>query len=430
MASRFSSLVFLSIWALCQSLPGLSAIPNPLTDRDKLIKPRGGDDPFERPALRLTKVRVAVKNTQLIKTDFPETMDMNNAQMDQWLIKQAGYMSKSQIIHGVKNRTNTDIPCAEFEKEKTALHPHGYGRAMVLPVTSPDGKLRLLDIKGTGAANPQLGSHENGLATLEEGLREFAFESLVSRVFDKEHSLHPKNPIEHTIGTYAVLDPGFDVILNSQARAPAALIVRQAHTRSTEPHSFLKTKDALRIEKILRNYGITSVSSNLKKSVMNIQGSKQGAVVDFGSYNVRDQFNDEISLCGEKMLPLAIQDTFHGLGEGVRTVNEIFTAIRSQKETQAALIPTVLRPGDPGYISTPDLLKQIPVNLWGRLDENSPWVKGGRYPVGFDISTIYFRWLADQFNNKKISQEMIKEAMDNIITRADPLVYLMQLKLE
>jgi hypothetical protein len=86
---------------------------------------------------------------------------------------------------------------------------HRYGRAVVSPVLNDTGEeIGLYDLKGAGSRDPsnRAGGHTNGMASVGEGVREFAHEKLFSRLFHVLDSPH------RTIGIYAILDLGFQII--------------------------------------------------------------------------------------------------------------------------------------------------------------------------------------------------------------------------
>jgi hypothetical protein len=164
----------------------------------------------------------------------------------------------------------------------TALRPADYGRALVF---QPEPGV-LIDVKGSGALAPQQESHGNGLATLGEAIREYAYEHLVNKVF--EHA----QTGDRTVGHYAVIDAGFDVKQHDGRIDPAGLILRQAHSRATGDLSALSNSDTKRIEMTLRRYGITSAGAyqNDPYDRLNLQGTKDGAVLDFGGFLVMPKF--------------------------------------------------------------------------------------------------------------------------------------------
>jgi hypothetical protein len=162
-----------------------------------------------------------------------------------------------------------------------ALRPRDYGRALVYETGSDGGTSGLIDAKGTGSLAPGVGGHSNGLATLGEVIREFLYEKLVRTIF--VHSGSGLETVEH----YAVIDWGFDVIHDNGMRDPAGMILRQAHSRIRERYSGFEDAAAKRVELTLRPYGLTSAGAyrvGEDREMINVQGTKDGAVLDFGGF--------------------------------------------------------------------------------------------------------------------------------------------------
>lgn len=262
-------------------------IADPVRDVKQFNSPR------PETAYKIQGVKVVVADYALIRQDFSETKSWTDSQIDQWLIDSVGYIAGQQTF---ANAVNTPI---HLEKKSNrvvsqrAFRPFGYGRALVFKVGSG-----YIDVKGAGSASPRQQSHGNGLATTYEALREFIFEKKVQQVFTDA-----KLP-NHTVGGYAVLDYGFNVIHNDGSQSPAGAILRQAHTRLSEDeirqngNTFLSADESLKIEMALRRYGITSSgegywrkwNGTLIRDVVNIQGNDKGEIVDFGPYRVRSRF--------------------------------------------------------------------------------------------------------------------------------------------
>lgn len=138
----------------------------------------------------------------------------------------------------------------------------------------------LIDVKGSGAKSPKQTDHANGLASLGEVIREFSYEQLVHKLFQHSQSG------QRSVGHYAVIDAGFDVKFGDGRQDRAGLILRQAHTRAPGDKSSLGIKAAVKIEKVLRRYGITSAGAYQEEpyDALNIQGTKDGALLDFGGF--------------------------------------------------------------------------------------------------------------------------------------------------
>ncbi len=114
------------------------------------------------------------------------------------------------------------------------------------------------------------------LASLGEAIREYGYERLVNEIFKQS-----KSGLE-TVRNYAVLDLGFDIKNQEGTTSRAGMVLRQAHERSSGAYSLIDNERALKIEKLLRRYGVTSAGAHRNKwpyEWLNIQGTKDGAVM-------------------------------------------------------------------------------------------------------------------------------------------------------
>ncbi len=230
----------------------------------------------------LTQAKVVVANYELLRKDFSHLKHFSNEQWDQWLIKNAGYISTEQQK---QTYVNTQIP-ANLEQYKMGLRPMAYRRAAIFRGDNNE----MLDIKGVGtqdAPGPLGKDHSNGLLSVGEGIREFLYEMVVDKIFQ-----HSQSGFE-TVGNYAVLSAGFEIKNLDGSSSPAGLLVRQAHKRSEYPLQMLSDSASIAVEKIIRLYGLTSAGAHHLKyqfDLMNVQGSSSGAVIDFGGFLSLDHF--------------------------------------------------------------------------------------------------------------------------------------------
>lgn len=262
----------------------------PLTNIAQVIEHYGEHRVKEERLYRLKRAQIVIADYQLIRRDFPSVAHLSNSQIDQWLLDQSAYISPDQARQTV---VNTKIPILE-DNYRVAYRPHGYGRAHIFQASSPNSQavMGLIDAKGTGAIFPSQKSHANGVATLGEAIREYLYEGLIRRVlFDSglEHEYR-------TVGSYAVIDAGFEVIHADGTTSPAGLYLRQAHDRSTLPGAWLNGDQRTRIQSLFHRYGIDPN--------MNIQGTRSGlGIFDFGHYIVRD---DLPSLDSSRAIPFEL----------------------------------------------------------------------------------------------------------------------------
>ncbi len=232
---------------------------------------------------RVKSAKVVLADYGLIRNDFPSVHGLSEAQIDHWLLQKTAYISDSQLH---VDSVNTPI---ELTGETAIAHrPLHYGRAVVFT----GGPLELIDAKGVGVAPgrlPFLEGHANGLATLGEATREFLYEKLVQTAL-----IHAGAHVE-TIGHYAVIDFGFNVIHQDGTESPAGLILRQAHKRRASNSSLFEAAEARAVELQLRPYGITTAGAyrvNYEMEWLNVQGSADGtAILDFGAYLTVEHFD-------------------------------------------------------------------------------------------------------------------------------------------
>jgi hypothetical protein len=260
--------------------------------------------------VRPLNAQVILADYDLIKRDFSkETNGMSNSEIDKWILNYAGYISKSQLKGD--SVVNTPIPYRIHEnsnrpaEEPEGYRPETYGRGLMFKT-----KNGLLEGKGFGANNPEQKSHKNGLATTGEMIREFGFEKLVHSTFKHYRDHFNKESELDTVRSYAVIDFGFDVIHSNGQQSPAGAILRQAHNRVAinDGNTFLPGQEAVKIEKVLRMYGITSAADPAfyKKhwghydfDIADLQGTSKNEVVDFGTFRVRDDFKKDVEFMGK-----------------------------------------------------------------------------------------------------------------------------------
>lgn len=284
------------------------------------------------PVVRVRTARVMLADYALIRRDFTEVRSMTDAQIDAWLLDKTAWIAEPQA-----RQAEVNTPIDVMEGRGQAFRPASYGRALVFPA----GDRGLIDAKGAGALAPEAGHHSNGLATLGEVIREFSYEKLARMLF-----LHGRTRFE-TVGHYGVIDLGFDVIHADGSRDPAGMVLRQAHRRYAGHYqSIFKGEHARNVERALRRYGVTTAGMHFRTSeieLINVQGTPEGAVVDFGAFLTVERFEHPARSLAEP-------------GE------------------------LLLEPGHINFVQ-PDSAVRIPVDVWGTtvsgiLDPkyDNPWI--------------------------------------------------------
>lgn len=243
---------------------GIHAGPlkQPLKDPSALLQPK------EETVVEVKGAQVVLADYDLLRTDFPQLKPLSEAEIDSWLIHNTAYVSRAQAAQTV---VNTKVRTGEGTRR--AFRPMNYKRALVYEVSDPaeySETIGLIDVKGTGSLEPKAGSHSNGLATLGESVRELLYENLVREV------LADSSAEVGTVGSYAVIDLGFDVRHEDASTSRAGLYLRQAHERNK--YDMKAGEDERYFVELFRKYGL-----NAEK---NVQASKSGDILDFGHYTV------------------------------------------------------------------------------------------------------------------------------------------------
>jgi hypothetical protein len=264
-------------------------VPHLVRDSAELV------DPVAETVLRVATARIVLADYPRIRADFPHTRSMTETEINTWLLNKTAYVSKAQAH---QQEVNSKIEILNTDSgapvQTTAHRPQVYGRALVFDVEEG-----LIDAKGVGAhLSPRLKGHATGLASLGEVLREFIFQKKVQQVLE-----HSGSGLQ-TVESYAVIDWGFDARELDGSYIRAGAILRQGHTRPRligGGNHFASAIDSKMIEELLRQYGITSTgdAATATEERVNIQISKDHALIDFGAYLVRDHFNLEYRHYGD-----------------------------------------------------------------------------------------------------------------------------------
>lgn len=263
----------------------------------------------------LTSARVVLADYDLLRRDFAELRGLDLDEIDLWIVRRSAWMSKEQILFGSDRKIHEPIPHDPGLTIKL-VRPFGYGRALLFPIYEQNKTVEesaFWDVKGVGSPDPQLKTHETGVADLREMLSEFAMEKLVHQAF-----LDSGEPYD-TVETYAVLDLGFKIHKLNGEVLQAGAAIRQGHLRAwngtnasiADLHD-KRGKAAVRAEKLLHRYGLTGNAvdyftyvaearkqrcSGYQVRGCNIQGffgdPKSNAVtlVDFGTYTALKTIN-------------------------------------------------------------------------------------------------------------------------------------------
>lgn len=298
--SQWACIAFLSALPLCLlPRPVFAGLPEPLRS------PTGLDSPRAEQVVRVPKAQIVLMDRALLEEDFPELKGKSDIDLREFILTQAGFISLPQA-----NQVQTNSPIqVDPLTRREALRPFYYGRGLVFEV--PGG---MLDVKGSGSLNPQphddIFNHRNGLFALGEAIREYILERKIQEVLE-----HSGSDIR-TVSSYAVLSWGFDV-QDRGSTFPAGAIIRQGHDRhptaSTyrpdlrSKNSFLTKEDAELVERILRAYGYSTEhkSEETLRWLIDVQGTKNGDLIDFETYHVSDRFSETAFWYPERKLDRA-----------------------------------------------------------------------------------------------------------------------------
>lgn len=357
----------------------LVALAHPFTaqgDDLPLRDPSGLANPGEETMVRIPykisdRNPVILADYDALREDFPEELrHLSDAEIDEKLLHGTHFISYFQSEQEV---VNSRIPTSP-EKIR-AFRPEDYGRSIVFKF----GK-GLIDAKGSGAGypGPDRFDHGSGLLSLGEALREFAYERLLRLIF-----LHSGSGFK-TVKTYAVIDLGFDIKDEHGNLVRAGMVLRRAHTRSPGIFALLSNALGLKIEKLLRRYGVTSAGAHRNRyphEWLNVQGTKEGAVVDMGGYLTVDKF--------EKPLGESFDETGR----------------------------TLLMSADEVRSLQPDPALRVPLNEWGTT-------LSGKADPAFDNPTIRGHQLAERIRsgqaNREDARRFVKDLLDPVIARLWP----------
>lgn len=271
-------------------------VATPVREVSQLTKPQPEN------AVQVKTARITMADYDLIRRDFPhirlasgqlvESRLASETDIDAWLLAKAGYVSMAQAA---QSRLNSPVQVAVHMAgpllgqpiSTVAYRPQLYGRALVF--TAENG---LIDVKGVGTNGvPQFQNHGTGLASLGEMIREFIFQKKVQQILDHSGSGF------RTVGSYAVIDWGFEGADPFGNFSPAGAILRQAHSRKfingvQARNHFADIVTSKLIEDVLRRYGVSSAGDSEGAAVdrVNIQVAATGEIVDFGAFFVKAHF--------------------------------------------------------------------------------------------------------------------------------------------
>ena len=151
--------------------------------------------------IKIVNAKIIIADYKLIKKDFPSMKNKSEPQIDKWLIGSVAFISKAQ-----QNRESINTEIEILELTRKSFRPPGYNRGLVYKMNEPD----------TG---------------------EYRWENLVRDV------LTAAKVSNKTIATYAIIDPGFDIIHEDGSTSRSDFYLRQAHHSINEHDQVRLPKD-------------------------------------------------------------------------------------------------------------------------------------------------------------------------------------------
>ena len=350
----------------------------PIRDPKKLWEPE------KAKVYRVKTARVMLADYELIRRDFPEIASYSNSKIDEWILRNAANISPEQAAQEV---TNTKIETDGVLRD--AYRPREYRRAHVFKADTGG----LIDAKGTGSVDPHQGNERNGLAALADAFREYLFEKLTSRIFKFEGRFD-------TVGTYGVIDLGFDIKWSNGSQSRAGIVLRQAHVRfhegkigdrQREDPVVLPTEHQLKVELALRKYGMTAAidvhpglySVTRHGDQLNLQGAQDGSIVDYGGFRAVNHFH-----------------------------KPLYATYNSDGGANVSDADILLEPNSPKY-TQPDPSLKIPFGIWGNT------VTGG----GLDNPYVWSEELSQAIREGRADRSAAEQHFKNLIGPVETLLH-------
>ncbi|MBX9769164.1 MAG: hypothetical protein K2X47_17950 [Bdellovibrionales bacterium] len=228
---------------------------------------------------------IVILATDFVRASNPKTKSWSNQKI-LLVIKKAVSMLRKSQLSGV-NTVSSTIRHEEPDGDAQAFGVYAYQRALIARIKLPEESVSvLLDLKGTGTAEPSLGVNSNGLLSLPVAMKEFVVAHLIQKIFAFAG-------IEYdTVPHVAVSASDFFIKRSDGTQVLAAKLVRAPHGRLVyrhQTHFFVHYQPAIQIEQLLQLFGISSLQNSDGKPFLNIQGTPSKQLFDFGHYSVSDE---------------------------------------------------------------------------------------------------------------------------------------------
>jgi len=136
----------------------------------------------------------------------------------------------------------------------------------------------------------------------------------------------------------------------------------------------------LKIELLLRRYGLTSSIKHNKMDLINLQGADNGAVIDFGSFLVEEKFN----------YPIAYFYDSSG---------------------NASSTEKIMAPDDKRFVQ-PDVHSHVPFKIWG-------YSQSGKADSKYDNPYIWSHEIAESIRQGKATRQDVEQHIRKMFDRKE-----------
>ncbi|HLE01522.1 MAG TPA: HEAT repeat domain-containing protein [Bdellovibrionota bacterium] len=211
------------------------------------------DEPVDLPAntvrdemVRIKEAKVAWADHAVLRRDFPTLRQKTNAEIEQWILDQFAYVSRTQL--DLSDVRSAAIP-ADLSRTRQGFRPPDYNRAAVLEAGAGQG---FVDVKGVGHPEGNAGyvasqqelartsagdpfkmkqlrtqGHSDGLMSLGESIAEVTRQRSAQRLFDLRNAATGSN--FQTVESYFIISTPIEILKEGEQTIPAAIYGRQSH---------------------------------------------------------------------------------------------------------------------------------------------------------------------------------------------------------
>ena len=169
------------------------------------------------------KAKVLMADYDLLRNDFATLKDKSEEYINMWLIKECAYISEGQISRFQKSGDTNDYiqidsidDFFDLKQPRVSLRQRGFGRATTFIIgdtfSIENGifKADMICTKGCGTQKyaTDFTKKENGLLSMVDAFKEYAFQKLIQRISEITQKDVIKEKRWGTIQSYAIIDIG------------------------------------------------------------------------------------------------------------------------------------------------------------------------------------------------------------------------------